>query len=502
MKNFYYFLCILILISCTSKTNKKEVVTKEVVISGKILNSNPNNRDITFSVNRPGFYQLDVDAKIDSLGHFKASFETYTTTDVWVSYETNFLIVVHPGDNIILEFDGKPQSRSTILKTIQFSGDNVKTNKDVAKFQELYFSDELYTNDKEKDYAIKEYDVDDYILYLDTLQQRSTQFYKTFTSKFKPNDETKIWAKTYTDQVYYNALSNYPNKHRSSNNLKREDWDVPDNYFAPLIKRSPINKSMSISGASLSSFTRHFLNEIVYRNMANDWNNRIDIKKKIDADSFKVHSVLKHTSNNLTREMVLTQFFSQHLYANQIKLFEAHKEIAEKNIKEPFLKAPLFKLYGEVKKRNDNPEIVANSIIKKVNNSSVKEVIDSIKSENKGKVIYLDYWATWCAPCRDEMPNSKKLMNDFEGKDISFVYICIDSKEDAWKASLDQFKLGGQHYFMTKDQSKDMRDIYEIRGIPYYILIGKNGEVIEKGSHLRPNLVKEQIEKLLNLKKG
>jgi len=88
-------------------------------------------------------------------------------------------------------------------------------------------------------------------------------------------------------------------------------------------------------------------------------------------------------------------------------------------------------------------------------------------------------------------------MNELEGKNVSFVYVCLDSKEAGWKASLDQFKLGGQHYFMTKDQSKDMRDIYEIRGIPYYILIGKNGEVIEKGSHLRPNLVKEQIEGLL-----
>jgi thiol-disulfide isomerase/thioredoxin len=136
-------------------------------------------------------------------------------------------------------------------------------------------------------------------------------------------------------------------------------------------------------------------------------------------------------------------------------------------------------------------------LLKKVNNSSVKEVIDSIKSQNKGKLIYLDYWATWCAPCKDEMPNSKKLERDFESKDISFVYICLDSNEDAWKSSISQFKLGGKHYFMTKEQSKDMRDIYEIRGIPYYILIGKNGEVIDKGSHLRPDLVKKQIEKFL-----
>ena len=120
MKNFCYFLCILILTSCSSKTNKKEELTKEVVISGKVNNFNPDNRDISLAINRPGFFQLEVNTKIDSLGHFKASFETYTATDVWVSYETNFLIVVHPGDNINLEFDGKSQSRSTILKTIKF----------------------------------------------------------------------------------------------------------------------------------------------------------------------------------------------------------------------------------------------------------------------------------------------------------------------------------------------------------------------------------------------
>jgi len=128
MKNIYYFLCILILTSCSSKTDKKEELTKEVVISGKVIDFDPNNRDISFSVNRPGFDQLDVDTKIDSLGNFNASFETYTPTDVWVSYETNFIIVVHPGDNINLEFNGNSESRSTILKTIKFSGDNVKTN--------------------------------------------------------------------------------------------------------------------------------------------------------------------------------------------------------------------------------------------------------------------------------------------------------------------------------------------------------------------------------------
>jgi thiol-disulfide isomerase/thioredoxin len=255
---------------------------------------------------------------------------------------------------------------------------------------------------------------------------------------------------------------------------------------------------MSICGASLASFTNIFLHEYAFRNMANDWRKMINLKKKVNVDSLKVHSIIKYTPDNLTRQMVLTELFSQHLYGNQIKLFETYKEIAEKNIKEPFLKKPLFDLYKKVKKRHDNTENEDSVFITKAKNSSVKEIMDSIKYQNKRKIIYIDYWATWCAPCRDEMPSSKKLMKDFKGKDISFIYVCLDSKEDGWQASLNQFKLEGQHYFMTKDQSKDMKDLYKFSGIPFHILIGKDGKLIDKGYHLGPSVVKKQIENLLD----
>ena len=124
-------------------------------------------------------------------------------------------------------------------------------------------------------------------------------------------------------------------------------------------------------------------------------------------------------------------------------------------------------------------------------------MINNIRSDNKGKIIYIDCWGTWCGPCRAEMPHSKKLMDELKDKNICFIYLCVDSDEKQWKASLAEFNLGGQHYFLSKQQSSDLKEIFEIQGIPYYILIDKTGTIVEKGSHLRPLSVKEKIIGLL-----
>jgi thiol-disulfide isomerase/thioredoxin len=164
------------------------------------------------------------------------------------------------------------------------------------------------------------------------------------------------------------------------------------------------------------------------------------------------------------------------------------------------LKEPLFDLYNKTKERIENPKISMDAVLKKLDSSSINQIMDSILFNNKGKVIYLDCWATWCGPCRSEMPNSKKLMKQMDGKEITFVYLCIDSEEKLWKTCLDEFQLGGQHYFLSKKQSSDLRRIFEVNGIPHYFLFDKNGTIVEKGSHLRPDIAKGKIEELLKKK--
>lgn len=138
------------------------------------------------------------------------------------------------------------------------------------------------------------------------------------------------------------------------------------------------------------------------------------------------------------------------------------------------------------------------TVLIKMEDLPVKDLLDDIISKNKGKVIYIDCWATWCSPCLGEMPNSKALMKEFKGKDVAFVFLCLNSQEDVWRSTIDSLKIEGQHYFLSKKQSNDLRLLLKIQGIPYYILYNKDASMVEQPT-LRPKMMKDKIDKLLNM---
>jgi thiol-disulfide isomerase/thioredoxin len=507
MQKLIFFLSLSILISCSTGNEKKYRILKKVIIAGKVENFNLDNSEISLSVNRPCFSQETIFTNLDSLGNFSFSFESYIPTDIWLHYRMNFLVLTHPGDSIYVEFDGEPWSRPAILKTIKYSGDAVKANQDAATFQRMYFSNALYTDRHASEKAIKEYEVDDYITYMDTLRQMSKDLFKQFVADVSPNEETKTWALTYLDQQhYYNPLAEYPELHRSVNNLNWNEWDVPVTYYDPLLNRFPITESMFISGFALINFINRYQSFYVRINL---WDEEANQKYKSDdgyinasreiIDSLMVYSIIKYTPDTLMRQMVLTDLFYQSFKRYDIDLFEDFQDIAETYILESFLREPLFQMYYQTKDRLEHPQIASDAILKKAANSSANQILDSIFFANKGRIIYLDCWATWCGPCITEMPNSKDLMKQLKEyeKDVAFVFLCLNSEEKAWKAALDKFDIGGQHYFLSEEQSNSIIEILEIQGVPHYLLIDKNGIIIEKGSHLRPKVVKEKILKLL-----
>jgi len=96
----------------------------------------------------------------------------------------------------------------------------------------------------------------------------------------------------------------------------------------------------------------------------------------------------------------------------------------------------------------------------------------------KGKVVYIDVWATWCGPCKAEIPFLQTLEKDFHGKNIAFVSISIDKAKahGAWKKMIADKKMGGIQLFAGEDQNFVKE--YKINSIPRFILIGTDGNVI------------------------
>ncbi|XCF07780.1 TlpA disulfide reductase family protein [Tamlana crocina] len=113
----------------------------------------------------------------------------------------------------------------------------------------------------------------------------------------------------------------------------------------------------------------------------------------------------------------------------------------------------------------------------------------------KGKYVYIDVWATWCAPCRKEIPFLKKIEKNYHNKNIHFVSISLDTPQNhkKWKNMIKKEELGGIQLLADNDfQSEFVKD-YVIKGIPRFILLDPNGNIVNS------NAPRPSNEKLIDL---
>ncbi len=99
----------------------------------------------------------------------------------------------------------------------------------------------------------------------------------------------------------------------------------------------------------------------------------------------------------------------------------------------------------------------------------------------KGKYVYIDVWATWCGPCKKEIPFLKEVEKKYHDKDIEFVSISVDKKSayNAWRNMVEEKELTGMQLFADNAfDSKFIKD-YNINAIPRFILIDPEGKIVD-----------------------
>lgn len=98
-------------------------------------------------------------------------------------------------------------------------------------------------------------------------------------------------------------------------------------------------------------------------------------------------------------------------------------------------------------------------------------------SEFRGKYVLIDFWASWCVPCREQAPHWKKLVRKFKKKNIVFLAISHDHSREDWLAAIKKEKLPGIHLIVDrKDISFYIK--FRVEQIPRYVLIDKEGKVV------------------------
>lgn len=124
---------------------------------------------------------------------------------------------------------------------------------------------------------------------------------------------------------------------------------------------------------------------------------------------------------------------------------------------------------------------------------------DEILAQFKGKVIYIDFWADWCSPCRAEIKPAAKLKEEYKDKDIVFLYFGMSCKKPAWRKVIMQEQMEGYHYWLDNNQGNVLAERFGITGIPHYLLVDKSGKILE-GQPPRPSdraAIREMLNELL-----
>lgn len=117
--------------------------------------------------------------------------------------------------------------------------------------------------------------------------------------------------------------------------------------------------------------------------------------------------------------------------------------------------------------------------------------------KHKGKVIYIDFWASWCVPCRKEMEPASELRKQYLGKDVVFVYLAYNDTESSWRKAVQEEKLSTveTNYFILNSKNSKMLENIDLRLIPRYIIIDKNEKLVEMNA---PRPSDKRIKTTLN----
>ncbi|MEP5339850.1 MAG: TlpA disulfide reductase family protein [Algibacter sp.] len=153
-------------------------------------------------------------------------------------------------------------------------------------------------------------------------------------------------------------------------------------------------------------------------------------------------------------------------------------KVIQQKIKDPFLVTYMATANEATKEKIELNKTKGDYSVNAVENTEGDELFNAMIKKFKGKVIYVDFWATWCGPCKSGMKKIEPLKEEMKNEDVVFLYITNQtSPEGTWKNSIANIK--GEHYRVTKDEWNYLSDKFKISGIPHYTLVNKKGEVVK-----------------------
>jgi thiol-disulfide isomerase/thioredoxin len=106
-----------------------------------------------------------------------------------------------------------------------------------------------------------------------------------------------------------------------------------------------------------------------------------------------------------------------------------------------------------------------------------KTTLGTVLDSLAGRVVFIDFWASWCSPCLREMPYSKDLQKQVAGEEVTFLYLSTNTERSSWLKGMERINVPGHHYRIEPLEKNRFKKYFRIPGIPFYVILDKVGRV-------------------------
>lgn len=441
---------------------------KNVILTGKVFS--PQSRTIRLSVKEMFMQGAEGTRTIDNNGEFRFEYNQKYPHDNDLAYNDKmYRFIAAPNDSIHVEFnEGK----------IIFSGSNARLNNELQDLRIRGDYDLFFMVSK----AQKTLSPTDYKKRIREIHLETDSLLQNYYTTHNSSLELRQWANTYYKYRMYDDLMRYT--------MFNKGKTLPKNYYdflsetnlfpTELSNKDFVHSSGNISTFDSSAFISSITNDVVdnYSSLLRTKTASLIPNEKDFNKGYSEHiKVIVNESSGQMREIQLSLLFNQ--------LVEWKKfDFIEDNLSTFYTYVRNKDLRSYVMNARDKTKEYLNSNYREQYLASLAEdailatLVDSILSKNASKVIYLDIWSVKCGPCLGEMKYSNSLKNKLEGKEVSFVYLCVDSEESEWKSKIKKFDIAGDHYLLNKDQYNLLIQKFQIKTMPHYILVDKQGKIV------------------------
>jgi thiol-disulfide isomerase/thioredoxin len=459
---------------------KSQLSPQKVVVIGKV-----NNFDITrdkkwIEIAYPDLFSYAGEFKsvpIDADGSFRFETELVSPALCWGIYHQWIPLVLSPGDSLTLNIDARMLTdNSTIVETGKYallSGENNEDYHRIIAFEQ-WASDSIYTiaSSRRIDEATKEMNFESFRSFM---KQREVSIKNEIRKFGEKHGGGQLYYSILNSEIKYRTLCdiiNYWIAHPMENGKKMDEIEIPERY-SDFLNEYDLNSLAFYSGhrqtfISGLSFFLQFSNTALRMTFLDIWKN----KEAANVDStyfIRQARYISQQTKGITRDLCLYQFAEGIL----VKLPSHADEIYRSVV--PLVNSGYVKAQFAIRFEKKRDNVVAFNQGK----ADAYTVLDSIVEQNKGKVVYVDFWAPWCGPCMGEMPASKKLREQLAGEDVVFVYLANRCSEESWKAAIDEEDIDGVNYLLDDGEYGTLSHRYHIDGIPFHLLFDKNGKQIQ-----------------------